>query len=103
MRPELELSNAFKVGGSSIVAIRIHGVCSVPHLHHRSIELIEISKLKPALRNARTHSNRQITSHPVRRLGGWHGRDRTVLCRLQTCLRQRPHEGYGNQTIPVGN
>jgi DNA modification methylase len=27
---------------------------------HRSIELIEISKLKPALRNARTHSKQQI-------------------------------------------
>lgn len=32
----------------------------MPDKAHRSIELIEISKLKPAARNARTHSKRQI-------------------------------------------
>ncbi len=32
----------------------------MPDLNHRSIELIEILKLKPALRNPRTHSKRQI-------------------------------------------
>ncbi|MDR3562012.1 MAG: ParB/Srx family N-terminal domain-containing protein [Negativicutes bacterium] len=32
----------------------------MPTKNNRCIELIEISKLKPALRNARTHSKRQI-------------------------------------------
>lgn len=38
---------------------------------HRSIELIEISKLKPAARNARTHSKRQIKqiADSIRRFG----------------------------------
>ena len=38
---------------------------------HRSVELIEISKLKPAARNARTHSKRQIKqiADSIRRFG----------------------------------
>jgi ParB-like chromosome segregation protein Spo0J len=44
-----------------MVMIRMHRrMCSVPDQIHRSIELIQIPKLKPALRNARTHSKRQI-------------------------------------------
>lgn len=40
-------------------SFRLKG-CPVPNDNHRSIERIEISKLKPASRNARTHSKHQI-------------------------------------------
>ena len=38
---------------------------------HRSIELIEMSKLKPAAHNARTHAKRQIKqiADSIRRFG----------------------------------